>query len=220
MQRSISRAVALVALALPSVASAQLATFDDNPTSNGAYTCNSDGGGTLIRNGYAGFNWSNFYVVGGVQATTNTGGVGYTNGMVTTPCVALNGFGATSTLSAASNFIFNGGFFTAAFNNALSVRIRAFDAASVEIFTTLLNLNTTSRQLLNVSWAGVRSVTFASGDGAPGSQFVFDNFRFNNTPDPNVPPTPGVVPEPSTYALMATGLLGLVAMGRRRKTQA
>lgn len=217
MKRSLIRAFVVFTLALPSVASAQLATFDDNPTTTAGYNCTNDGDGTAIRDGYAGFSWSNFFVAGGNAAATATGGIGYRNGIVTAPCVALNGFGEMATLSSTTNFTFNGGFFTAAFSDALSVRIRAFNASNVELFTTLLNLNTSGPQLLNVTWAGVRSVTFAAGDNQPGSQFVFDNFRFNNTADPNIP---GVVPEPSTYALMATGLIGLVAVGRRRNAQA
>lgn len=217
MKRSLTRAFAVLTLALPSVASAQLATFDDNPTASARYNCINDGDGTAIRNGYAGFNWSNFFVAGGNAAAAATGGVGYRNGIVTAPCVALNGFGEMAALSSGTDFIFNGGFFTAAFSNALSVRIRAFNASNAEVFTTLLNLNTSGPQLLNVVWGGVRRVTFDSGDNEPGSQFVFDNFRFNNTADPNVP---GIVPEPSTYALMATGLIGLITVARRRNTTA
>ncbi len=41
-----------------------------------------------------------------------------------------------------------------------------------------------------------------------------------NVPPVVVPPTTGVIPEPSTYALMATGLVGLVGMARRRRNTA
>ena len=39
-------------------------------------------------------------------------------------------------------------------------------------------------------------------------------------PPPELPPPPGVIPEPSTYALMATGLAGLAALRRRRERSA
>ena len=214
--RSLARAFAVLTLALPSVASAQLATFDDNPTASASYDCTNDRGGTVIRNGYAGFNWSNFAVVGGNAATTDVGGAGYQNGIVTAPCVAF-GFDGFAALSSDTDFIFNGGFFTAALRDNQLVRIRAFNSSDGEVFTTLLNLNTSAPQLLDVVWGGVRRVTFDAGNNEPGSQFVFDNFRFNNTADPNVP---GIVPEPSTYALMATGLIGLIAVARRRNTTA
>lgn len=51
-------------------------------------------------------------------------------------------------------------------------------------------------------------------------QFEYDwqqSIRIEGTPTVTPPPPPpGVVPEPSTYALMATGLAGLAALRRRR----
>lgn len=191
-----------------SSAQAQLATFDDLV---GCVPGNT--GGSAIANGYQGFNWTNFFVADGPNTAVAQGGPGYATGTVTQRCIALNGFGAASELSSNVDFLFNGGFFTSAFSNSLSVSIRAFDAGNTEIFSQLLNLNTAGPQLLNVAWGGVRRVSFASGDGAPGSQFVFDNFRFNNTVDPRI------VPEPSTYAMMVVGLIGVAGAARRRRRQ-
>lgn len=217
MHSTILRAVAILAIACPALAHAQLATFDDNPTDDPAYSCAADPDGAAIRDGYAGFNWNNFFVAGGNAAATATGGVGYRNGVVTAPCIALNGFGEMAMLSSTRDFTFNGGFFTAAFSNSLMLRITAFDAGSTQLFMTMLTLNSGGPQMLNVNWTGVRSITFAAGDNEPGSQFVFDNFRFNNTPDPMVP---DVVPEPATIVLMGTGLFGLGVVARRRRSVA
>lgn len=63
-------------------------------------------------------------------------------------------------------------------------------------------------------------------DADPDDQFLdftqgIDNSLINTeVPPVVVPPTGNVVPEPSTYALMATGLIGLVGMGRRRRKTA
>ena len=63
--------------------------------------------------------------------------------------------------------------------------------------------------------AGLNSVEFRwQGDG------ITDGIVIRSSASTTfVPGTPGVVPEPSTYALMATGLAGLVGIARRRKKE-
>ena len=208
--RRISALMTVLALAAVSTpASAQLATFDDlagcTPTSTTR---------VLIDNGYVGFNWDNFYVANGANTYADyPSAPGYANGVITPHCMALNGFGRASEISSSSAFIFNGGYFTSAFDDDLTVRIAGFSGSS-ELFTTTLTLNTSTPHLLDVAWEGVDRVRFEAGNNAPGSQFVFDNFRFNNVTDPSI------VPEPATILLVGggLGLLGLVGMRRRKIT--
>ena len=52
------------------------------------------------------------------------------------------------------------------------------------------------------------------------TQGIDGNLINSNVPPTVVPPTGNVVPEPSTYALMATGLIGMVGIARRRRNTA
>ena len=66
---------------------------------------------------------------------------------------------------------------------------------------------TTGLNTLEIRWTGDNTT---DGVGVAISSLVYN---------PGAPPNPNVVPEPSTYALMATGLIGLVGIGRRRRTR-
>ncbi len=205
MRNKFAIAAIVAMVTATSQAGAQLATFDDllGCTPNNDY-------GIRIDNGYLGFQWTNFWVVNGAAAAAYSGGPGYGNGTVSPECVAINGFGQPAAISSATSFTFNGGFFTAAYDNGLSVKITAFDGL-IEKYSSTFQLSTTTPYLFDVDWVGIDSIEFQTGLG---SQFAFDNFRFNNSVDPSI------VPEPSTLALLASGfvVLGLVRRRRARES--
>ncbi|WP_337170198.1 hypothetical protein [Gemmatimonas aurantiaca] len=72
--------------------------------------------GALTPNRHVGFDWSNFFITDGQSTTAlHPTGVGYTNGIITPWCVALNSLGEMPEISSATPFTFNDGNFTAAF---------------------------------------------------------------------------------------------------------
>ncbi len=62
-------------------------------------------------------------------------------------------------------------------------------------------------------------ISFTTGTGLEAQGTYVFRADTDNSPFDQPPPGP-VVPEPSTYVLMATGLAGLAALGRRRGTRA
>jgi hypothetical protein len=194
--------IALAALlAVSFAAQANVVTFDDIA-----------GNGSAVVSGYNGVNWNNFYVLDGV-ADTNSG---YQNGVVSANNVAYNAYANPASISAASNagFSLSDGFFTAAWNNGLTVTASAvFENATTA--TKSFTLDTTGPIDEFFGWNDLASVTFSSAGGTSaglkgaGAHFALDNLNLAQT---------AAVPEPGTDALL---MLGLVAVGvslRRRKS--
>ena len=74
----------------------------------------------------------------------------------------------------------------------------------------------------SMSFTGTQSVTAVPAVGASFGVFTSENREYSIqwTTQSAAPPTPGVVPEPSTYAMLVTGLAGLALVSRRRRAAA
>ena len=192
---SVSAAVVAAALVAPA---AQAVTLD------------FDSQGGTVANGYGGLDWANFYTL---DATTYDAS-GYVNGLVSPKLVALNGFGNPASISG-SGFTLNSGYFTAAWNDGLTVDAQGF-VGGVLTFSKTFVIDTAGPTLEAFNWANLSGVTFTSSGGVShgynggGEHFALDNLTVNES---------GAVPEPASWALMLGGF-GMVggAMRARRRT--
>jgi hypothetical protein len=188
--------VVMSLLGFAGASSATVLTFDDI------------GEGSIVS-GYGGLNWDNMMTLNGKTYVTQNSG--YFNGTVSGSNVAFNAF-ANQAVVSNSQFDFNGAYFTAAWNNGLSIHIQGYDANFLKYDTTL-TVDTTGPTYFNLGFLDIDKLVFNSfggvsaGLGGVGEHFVMDNFTFNE----NVP-----VPEPSTLFLLCAGLFGLGFYGKRR----
>lgn len=159
-----------------------------------------------------GFSWNNF----GVLNTSTYQPSGYVNGTVSGNYVAYNSFANPASLSSFSSFVFNGAYFTGAWNNGLSITVNGF-LGGVQTLSETFQVNTNAPLWKTFGWT-VDQLTFSSaggtsaGFGGGGTHFAMDNFTYNEVLSP--------VPEPETYAMLAVGLGLLGAFARRRKQNA
>ena len=199
--------LAPLALIAGGSASAQTITFDD-------IAIDSIG---AIYDGYAGFNWDNF----GYIKNTYHPGSGYDNGVVSGEYAGYNLNAYVATMEDVA-FMFTGAYFTAAWNTDLNIRIDGYDNNNSIINTATIVVDYDAPTLFMARWTNLYKLSFTSwgGTGAvsggSGAHFAVDNLTVNQCQmDPITP-----VPEPATMLLFGTGLAGLAAVARRRKTQA
>lgn len=172
--------------------------------------------GSVIANGYQGYDWNNFHAINGANYSA---GSGYDTGTVSTPNVAFNGFGNDASLSRTTAFDFLGGSFTGAWNDGLSVTLTGL-LDGLQKFTTTFTVNTAGPILEALNWSNIDTVTFHSEGGTDnpalsgsGEHFVMDDLKVSDV---------SAVPLPAALPMFGVALLGLgaVAVQRRRAAQA
>jgi hypothetical protein len=139
-----------------------------------------------------------------------------------TPSGSIGGGGFT-TYAARTSFTLNAGdrlsvtMRCTADNTPLGIFINGLQAGSASACGPANTYNLASPQTFTDFIAGLNTIEVRyTGDGiTDGVLVAIDRYVLN----PDVQ-NPGVVPEPSTYLLMATGLAGLVLVSRRRVRQA
>lgn len=216
-------ALTLIAVSLPSKSGAQsMLTFDDvNVNSSGYFNISWGNTGGL----YDGINWvagssgdvgiinPHYYYNGVYQPLSDfsgTSGFGYANGLVSGNNVM--DLGGTASMNAQSGYTFDliSGYFTSAWNDNTTFTLAGFRNGT-QLYSQTFTLDTLSPTLETLNFVGVDQVKFLNNSS---TFLAADNLNFNLN---GAPGAPASVPEPSTYALLGLGALGLVVAARRRK---
>jgi hypothetical protein len=187
--------------ALPSIAAAQTITFEGL------------GNGAAIPDGYAGLNWQNMSSLN----ATSYGPSGYQNGRVSGDMVAYNAFGAPgAVLEASSPFTLNSGWFTAAWQDELTLDMTGYVGDVATYFASNV-LDTNGPSFLTFDWMNLSRVTFVTSGGVPSQYFSGTGAEHFAVDDLTVNAEVTATPEPASVVLLATGLLGVGVVTRRRR---
>ena len=179
----------------------------------------SQSGGRDLRwevSGNGGSSWTQAFVVTPVPAQWTSGAPGGT------------WIGATQTGSRGGGAYRVRTLFELAAGDLLSFNLRcAVDNSAAQVFINGAQFGNNACGTSTWRWGGVSSLTaadFLLGTNTLEVRWIGDNQTDGVAVEisalsftPGSPGMPGVVPEPSTYALLGTGLAGVLALRRRRR---
>jgi hypothetical protein len=195
-------ASALIVAAASRPASAQVATFDDVASEDGPAP------------GYAvpGLVWTNWLTLN----ADGDIGRGAADCLVSGTSCGYNGFGTRASITGATPFTFNSGYFMAWYNGfaggfgaPVSLTVNGYFGAAL-LGSRTVELNPHGAQLLTFDYAGVDRVDFIPNDNQGETWYLADDLAFNGVT---------VTPEPGSLVLLASGLVGILGLVRRRRSR-
>lgn len=173
---------AFFATAFITAAKAETIDFDDLPPG----TFDPGQGVGVIPSTYHNLQWSNAYYIDPSIAFMASG---YGTGMMSSPHVGFNGFGAPADITAISMtgalFDFTEGYFTGAFNDGMTVTLTGVQADSTILVTNFI-VNTTGPTHVILNWTDLVSFTLSAAGGVDvipigsGTQVAFDDLVINS----------------------------------------
>ena len=175
------------------------------------------GTGLGIENGYMGLNWGtgNNRIGMMTQGNENFRDIVCRSGRNCAHNINGNpGILSSSTPMTLSGHIRVWNLFLTGGGGAVGVQMITKDAAGNPVGANSFFLNGTYQPFSFM--VPFTSVEFSSSGNANGS-FLIDDLVVSRTVTPPAGPGQSVVPEPSTYLLMAAGLVGIAAISRRRR---
>lgn len=171
-----------------------LINFDEFDTSSGR---------VRIPNGYNGLNWSNFFAFHQVGSQAN----GFVTGVISPLNDAFNGGGVPADISSTAPFSLESGYFTAAYNNGLSLEVQGYNGNTL-LYDQTYTLNVAGPSYIVFNFSDITDAHFISSGGVEvglgsGYYFAVDNL------------TIAPVPEPSTLGLAGLSCLSLLLYVRK-----
>lgn len=154
-----------------------------------------------IPNGYAGFDWSNFFV--GNTSVTSSSALGYAAGVVSAPNFAYNGNNAPhgmlgSFSDPSGTFTLTSGYFTSAWYDQ-SVTVTGYLQGN-PLDSSTFAITTGGPVLETFNWSGIDEISL---NGSSGSQVVLDDLNVTT-------PLPGALPLFATALILAAAVAKLV----------